>query len=411
MRIVIVGQGAREHALAWVLSKEHEVIATPGNPGIAKCAEITEREPLEIDADLFVIGPEGPLVDGLADRLRATGRAVFGPSREGAMLEGSKAFMKQVLQDAGVPTARFVVIESLAEGIAYLESHGGPYVIKTDGLAAGKGVLVTDSLDEAKEDLELKLTGQRFGGAGKRVVIEEALVGTEISVLAVTDGKSIVALPPATDFKRAFDGDLGPNTGGMGAHSPVPWASEAVIQEVVEESIEPVVRELRRRGIDYRGVLYAGMMLTRSGPKVVEFNVRFGDPETQVVVPRVTKGLGELLHSAALGRMDTELEISPHPNLVVTIASKGYPLESDGDRLIQGIRDANRLKGVTVFHAGTRQESPKGELWSHGGRVLSVRAEGETLLQARERAYRACDRISFDGMFYRRDIGLKALQS
>ncbi|MGC8481208.1 MAG: phosphoribosylamine--glycine ligase [Acidimicrobiales bacterium] len=411
MRIVIIGQGAREHALAWVLSKEHEIIATPGNPGIAKCAEITEREPLEIDADLFVIGPEGPLVDGLADRLRATGRAVFGPSREGAMLEGSKAFMKQVLQDAGVPTARFVVIESLAEGIGYLESHGGPYVIKTDGLAAGKGVLVTDSLDEAKEDLELKLTGQRFGGAGKRVVIEEALVGTEISVLAVTDGKSIVALPPATDFKRAFDGDLGPNTGGMGAYSPVPWASEAVIQEVVEESIEPVVRELRRRGIDYRGVLYAGMMLTRSGPKVVEFNVRFGDPETQVVVPRVTKGLGELLHSAALGRMDTELDISPHPNLVVTIASKGYPLESDGDRLIQGIREANRLKGVTVFHAGTRQESPKSELWSHGGRVLSVRAEGETLLQARERAYRACDRISFDGMFYRRDIGLKALQS
>jgi phosphoribosylamine--glycine ligase len=410
MRIVIIGQGAREHALAWVLSKEHEVVATPGNPGIAKCAEITDREPLDIDADLFVIGPEGPLVDGLADRLRATGRAVFGPSREGAMLEGSKAFMKQVLHDAGVPTARFVVIESLAEGLRYLESHGGPYVIKTDGLAAGKGVLVTDSLDEAKEDLELKLTGQRFGSAGKRVVIEEALVGTEISVLAVTDGKSIIALPPATDFKRAFDGDLGPNTGGMGAHSPVPWASEAVIQEVIDESIEPVVRELRRRGIDYRGVLYAGMMLTRSGPKVVEFNVRFGDPETQVVVPRITSGLGEILQSAALGRMDADLQISPNPNLVVTIASKGYPLESDVDRQIDGIRDANRLKGVTVFHAGTKQATSKGELWSHGGRVLSVRAEGDTLLQARERAYRACDRISFDGMYYRRDIGLKALQ-
>lgn len=409
MRIAVIGAGGREHALAWTLSKEHEVVALPGNPGISNCAEISSLPPEEFSADLFVIGPEAPLVEGLADRLRDQGKVVFGPSLDGARLEGSKAFMKEILQSARVPTADFKVITSLAEGEEYLSSKTGPYVVKTDGLAGGKGVLVTESLERALEDLRQKLSGESFAGAGRTVVIEEAMDGPEVSILAIVDGKNAVALPVATDFKRALEGDLGPNTGGMGAHSPVPWASQDVVDQIMDESVMPVVRELQRRGIDYRGVLYAGLMFTRSGPKVVEFNVRFGDPEAQVVLPRVSTGLGQLLFQAASGHIEVEPEISPQAYLTVAMTSKGYPVYPGVPTPISGLEDASAEEGVVVYHSGTAREPATGEVITAGGRVLTVTGWGDDLVTARERAYTACGKIHFEGAHYRRDIGLKAL--
>ncbi len=411
MRIVVIGGGGREHALAWALSKEHEVVVTPGNPGIAQCGEILSRSALEIDADLFVIGPEAPLVDGLGDALRAQGKAVFGPSKEGARIEGSKAFMKDLLRSARVPTADYTVIDNLAEGVRYVESHDGPYVIKTDGLAAGKGVLVTPSREEALEDLRAKLGGESFGSAGRTVVIEEAMAGPEISLLAVTDGYSAVALPVATDYKRAYDGDAGPNTGGMGAHTPVPWAPSDVVEEIMTDSVRPLLLALRRRGIEYRGVLYAGMMLTPKGPKVVEFNIRFGDPEAQAVLPMISSGLGELLLGAARGRLDAEPVIQAGACLVVALTSRGYPGSVAPAERITGLEAAEAIDGVTVFHSGTTLAEGSGELVSAGGRVLTVSARGDTLLDARERAYRAVNEIHFNGAHYRRDIGLRALST
>ena len=306
MRVCVVGRGGREHALAVALARSADVVVSPGNAGMAALGvTCMAASPLAIEADLYVIGPEEPLVAGLADELRGAGRLVFGPGAEGARLEGSKAWMKQLLAEARVPTAAYGVFDKEGPAAEFLRTLRAPWVVKTDGLAAGKGVLVTDDLDLAIADVRAKLSGSAFGAAGQRVVIEEGLLGAELSVMAVCDGVRAVALVPAQDFKRVGEGDTGPNTGGMGAYSPVPAAGPEVLHEVVEVAIEPTLRALQARGIDYRGALYAGLMLTEQGPRVLEFNVRFGDPESQVVLFRWQGDVTAVLAAAAAGRLDS----------------------------------------------------------------------------------------------------------
>ncbi len=416
--VCVVGSGGREHALAVVLGRTADVVVTPGNPGIAGTTTAghtvvsVSTPPEEIDADLFVIGPEAPLVDGLADRLRDAGRLVFGPGADGARLEGSKAFMKEVLDEAGVPTARFGVFTDPAEAKAYLHTLPAPWVIKTDGLAAGKGVLVTGSLAEAEADIDAKLSGEAFGEAGRQVVVEEGLTGPECSLLVLCDGERLAPLAPSQDFKRLGDADLGPNTGGMGAYSPVPFVDTAMVDQLVDEAVRPLVAALRARGIDYRGVLYAGLMLTEAGPKVLEFNVRFGDPEAQVVLPRLDGDLTALLAEVATGALTSEPRFLPDAAVCVVLASEGYPeAPRTGDR-IDGLDEAGSLEGVTVFHAGTAAGPEPGSptagapaaVQTAGGRVLGVTALADSIGEARERAYRGVSAISWPGMQARSDI-------
>ncbi len=399
MRICVVGSGGREHALADVLGRYHEVVVTPGNPGIP--GSIPD-DPESVDADLFVIGPEAPLVDGLADRLRAAGRLVFGPGADGARLEGSKAWMKEVVAAAGVPTARHATFTERDAAVAFLESLDAPWVIKTDGLAAGKGVLVTDSLDRARDAVDEYLSGEAFGDAGRTVVVEEGMVGPELSVLAICDGTRAVALAPAQDFKRVGDGDAGPNTGGMGAYSPVDLAGDEVVADVVDRFVQPTLDELRRRGIDYRGVLYAGLMFTPDGPRLIEFNVRFGDPETQVVLPRLDSDLGELLAQAAAGGLEQVPVFSRDAQVTVVLASEGYPASPRTGDVIVGLDDARAEPGVSVYCAGVRERD--GDLVTAGGRVLNVCGRGEDVAAAREAAYRGVARITWPGIHHRHDI-------
>ena len=363
--VCVVGSGGREHALAVVLGRTADVVVTPGNPGITGTTleghTITsvDTPAEEIEADLFVIGPEAPLVDGLADRLRSSGRLVFGPGAEGARLEGSKAFMKEMLAEA---------------------------------------------------DVDAKLSGDAFGEAGRRVVVEEGLVGPECSLLVLCDGERLAALAPAQDFKRRDDHDDGPNTGGMGAYSPVPSVDDAMVRRLVDSAVAPLVAALRSRGIEYRGVLYAGLMLTPDGPKVLEFNVRFGDPETQVLLPRYEGDLAALLAEAASGALITVPRFAPDAAVCVVLASEGYPDAPRTGDVITGLGDAAAVEGVTVFHAGTALATgaPEGTLVTAGGRVLGVTALGPTIADARRRAYRAVDAIDWPGMHLRSDIALSA---
>jgi phosphoribosylamine--glycine ligase len=413
MRAVVVGSGAREHALALALGKSVDVVATPGNPGI--CGVTPEGHTIasvpdpaeQLDADLFVIGPEAPLVDGLADRLRARGQLVFGPGADGARLEGSKTFMKQLASSASVPTAAFGVFEDQASAERFLSSLAGRYVVKADGLAAGKGVLVTSDFDAACSDVASKLSGEAFGDAGRRVVIEEGLEGPELSLLVLCDGKRAVPLPAAQDFKRLGDGDAGPNTGGMGAYSPVPVATDAVIAQIMAEIVEPSLSALRRLGVDYRGVLYAGCMLSATGPKLIEFNVRFGDPEAQVVLARVSEDLFALLSEAAAGELRRTVALSDDASVCVVAASEGYPGAPVAGAEIHGLQAAGSVPGVSVLHAGTMRDADS-KIRVAGGRVLGVRAVAATLGEARDRAYLAMNEISFDGMQVRSDIALEA---
>jgi phosphoribosylamine--glycine ligase len=367
-----------------------------------------------VDADLFVIGPEAPLVDGLADRLRVSGKLVFGPGVDGARLEGSKAWMKEMLAAAGVPTAAY---GSFGAGtgvgadaaVEFLRSLPGPWVVKTDGLAAGKGVLVTEDRDAAEADIRAKLSGAAFGDAGRRVVIEEGLVGPELSVMAVCDGTRAVALAPAQDFKRVGEGDRGPNTGGMGSYSPVPVAAGgAVVEVVMDRAVRPTLDALRDRGIDFRGVLYAGLMLTESGPMVLEFNVRFGDPETQVVLSRWEGDVTAVLAAAAAGDLSSVAapSFAGDAAVCVVLAASGYP-ESPrrGDR-IDGIDQAAGIEGVDVYSAGVGEAG--NALVTAGGRVLGVTARGPTIASARRRAYDAAGYVSWSGVTYRTDIAAAA---
>ena len=405
MKVCVVGSGGREHALATVLRRHHEVVVTPGNPGIPGSVDTPATA---IDADLYVIGPEAPLVAGLADELRAAGRLVFGPGADGARLEGSKAWMKQVLVDAGVPTARHGTFTEAAPAFAFLDTLDGLYVVKTDGLAAGKGVLVTTDLAEAREAVTEYLSGEAFGDAGRTLVLEEGLTGPELSILAVCDGARAVPLAPAQDFKRVGDGDAGPNTGGMGAYSPVPVAGDDVVSMVMDDAVAPTLAALRSMGIDYRGVLYAGLMLTPAGPKMLEYNVRFGDPETQVVLPRLTSDLGQLLAAAAAGALDAAPTFDDGAAVTVVCAADGYPREVRTGDPIEGIAAAEAVEGVSVFCAGVGA-GPDGDLVTAGGRVLAVTGQGTDLASARERAYNAVGRISWPGMHHRNDIASAAV--
>jgi phosphoribosylamine--glycine ligase len=402
MRVVVVGSGGREHALAEVLRRTAEVVVTPGNAGIPGS---TNAAPEDLDADLFVIGPEAPLVAGLADRLRARGRAVFGPGADGARLEGSKAWMKEVLAAAAIPTARFGAFTEVEPAIEFLRTLPGLYVIKTDGLAAGKGVFVTESFADAADDVRDKLSGASFGDAGRRVVIEEGLSGPELSVLCVCDGVTAVPLAPAQDFKRIHDDDTGPNTGGMGAFSPVPGVD---VEEVVDVAVAPLLRGLRERGIDYRGLLYAGLMLTSDGIKVIEFNVRFGDPEAQVVLPRLRTDLAVLLAEAAAGQVRSAPAFVPDVAVTVVLASEGYPgTPRTGDEIV-GMAQAAALDHVAVYCAGVGPGPRPGALATAGGRVLDVTATGATIAAARERAYDAVRLITWPGIQFRTDIAAAA---
>lgn len=399
-RVCVVGVGAREHALASVLGRSAEVVVTPGNPGIPGS---TGTPAEELTADLFVIGPEVPLVTGLGDRLRAQGKLVFGPGADGARLEGSKQWMKELLVAAGVPTARHATFTEVEPALAFLDTLGELYVVKTDGLAAGKGVLVTAERAEAADDIRAKLSGAAFGDAGRSVVIEEGMTGPELSVFAVCDGRQAVALPPARDHKRVGDGDTGPNTGGMGAYAPVRGAGHDLVGDVMERAVLPTLRQLRSEGIDYRGVLYAGLMLTPEGPKVIEYNVRFGDPEAQVVLPLFTSDLVDLLASAAEGSLRPELRSSPDSAATVVCAASGYPDAPRTGDPIRGLDAARAELGVEVFCAGVVAD-PGGGLVTAGGRVLSVTGRGPDLAAARAAAYRGVGCISFPGMHHRTDV-------
>ena len=418
MRVLLIGGGGREHALAWGLGRSPEVdeiVAAPGNPGIAelaRCVRVDAADPAaiadladEVDAGLVVIGPEVPLVAGAVDAVTARGRLAFGPTAAAAALEGSKAWMKELLALIGVPTAGHAVFGAGEEDAAFAHLErmpGGTYVVKTDGLAAGKGVVVTDSLRDARDAVHDYLSGAAFGDAGRTLVIEEGLSGPELSLLVLCDGRDAVPLAPAQDHKRVGDGDQGPNTGGMGAYSPVPLAGDAIVEEAMAKAVRPTLDELRMRGIEYRGILYAGLMLTVDGVKVIEYNVRFGDPECQVVIPRLKSDLFRHCFESASGRLTTDVAFSDDACITVVAAAEGYPAPVRSGDPIVGVEAANQIDGVTVFHAGTAHDGE--QLVTAGGRVLDVTATAPTIREARERVYEALSRISWPGMHYRTDI-------
>ena len=404
MKVCVVGSGGREHALALVLGRTADVVVTPGNPGIEGSVP---TPPESIDADLFVVGPEQPLVDGLADRLRAQGKRVFGPGADGAQVEGSKAYMKQLAVDAGLPTARYGAFTEPGPALEFLRTLHGSYVVKTDGLAAGKGVLVTSSLIEAEDDVRAKLAGEAFGEAGTRVVIEEGLTGPEVSVFAICDGERAVALPATQDFKRVGDGDRGPNTGGMGAWSPLPFVADDFTDDVLDRFVLPTLATLRRRGVDYRGALYAGFMLTPEGPKLIEYNIRFGDPDGQVALLRTTSDLAALLAEAADGALRSTVQVDPDAAVLVVAASAGYPATPRiGDHIL-GLDAARDVAGVTVLCAGVAADDA-GRLVTAGGRVIDVVGQGPDVATARARAYEAVAHLAWPGMHHRTDIAAPA---
>lgn len=422
MNILVLGSGGREHAIAWALAKSdrtEKLYVAPGNGGTSEVAEnvpgldINDADAIiafvrEADVSLVVVGPEAPLVSGVADKLRDAGIDVFGPNADGARLEGSKTFSKQFMEENDIPTARYGSFTDEEAAIAYVRTIGAPIVVKADGLAAGKGVVVAETLEEAEEAVHACFDGA-FGSAGSTVLVEECLTGPECSLLAFVCGGVAFCMTTAQDHKRAYDGDLGPNTGGMGVYSPVPIVTPDeldAMQDVMARAAAATAKE--PFGLDYRGVLYGGFMLTEDGPKVLEFNARFGDPETQVVLPRLETDLVDVMEAVAQGRPnDVHLSWSSDWAVCVVLASAGYPGSYEKGKVILGIDEAEDLEGVTVFHAGTARNAD-GELVTSGGRVLNVVARGETFEQARAKAYRACDLIQFEGKQMRTDIGAKA---
>ena len=423
MRILVVGSGAREHALAWKLGGERgvsEIVCAPGNPGtaeVARCAAADVSDPEALLAlarreqiDLTVVGPELPLTRGAADRFRAEGLAVVGPSRAAAALESSKAFAKTFMERHGVPTARFRVCDRADAALAVVSRGelGFPLVIKADGLAAGKGVVIAPDRAAADAAIAAAMIDRRFGDAGARVVLEECMAGEEASYFVLTDGRAAMPLASAQDHKRIFDGDRGPNTGGMGAFAPSPLLTKEVERRVLDDIVAPVLRGMAGDGHPFQGFLYVGLMLTAEGPRVVEFNVRFGDPEAQVVLPMLDEDFSTLLWAAAAGALpERPARFRDEPHVGVVLASAGYPESADSGREIHGLAEAARVPGALVFHAGTARRGDR--IVTAGGRVLTIVGRGATHREAIGVAYRAAEQIRFDGMQYRRDIGRKAL--
>ena len=420
-RVMVVGGGAREHAIAVKLRQSNgleELYMAPGNGGTASIAENLDISASDVEAivqtalerkvELVIIGPEAPLAAGLGDAVRDAGILCLGPTRDAARLEWSKSFAKQVMDDAGVPTAAWRQYDDYSQAAEYVRAHPAPHVIKADGLAAGKGVAVCETEQDAVTFLHHLMRLRDFGESGDRVIIEDALSGVELSVFAFCDGEQMVLVPPACDYKRIYDGDTGPNTGGMGSYSPPEFVTDKLMADIRDTIIRPVLRRMVEIGAPYSGILYAGLMLTDDGPKVIEFNSRMGDPEAQVVLPRITSDFLQLAAATAAGKLaDVHLEWTPQPAVAVAIASEGYPGDYPTGLEITGLNTLDY--DVPIFHAGTRLDPATGKLETAGGRVLTVTALGDTMEQAREKAYANAARVQFKGAHYRKDIALRAI--
>ncbi|MEH7382756.1 phosphoribosylamine--glycine ligase [Bacillus sp. JJ1533] len=417
MKVLIVGRGGREHTLAWKVaqsSKVDTVYAAPGNPGMQTIATLVNIDENDFDSlidfvkkeqiGLTLVGPEVPLINGIVNRFQAEGLAIFGPTKEAALLEGSKSFAKEIMKKYDIPTAEYETFTSYEAAKQYILKKGAPIVIKADGLAAGKGVTVALTLEEALSSVYEMLEANKFGEASAQVVIEEFLAGEEFSLMAFVDGKTAYPMVISQDHKRAFDNDEGPNTGGMGAYSPVPQISEEVVQTAVETIVNPTVKAMETEGRCFTGILYAGLILTPDGPKVIEYNARFGDPETQVVLPRLESDFIEVIEGL-LNQKEITLEWSNHATLGVVLASKGYPESYEKGAVIEGLNHLD--EEVTVFHAGT--DVVNGQFVTNGGRVLTVVASGESLEDAQNLVYQEAEKIQCSNLFYRKDIGNKAL--
>lgn len=422
MKVLLLGGGGREHALAWSVTRDPsvELLGLPGNPGIGTRGDLLPGDPSEVPAVLAVarrfqphlvlVGPEAPLVAGVADALREGGFPVFGPDRAAARIEGSKRHAKELMIASGIPTARAASFSRVDDAVRFMDELGAPYVIKADGLAAGKGVVVTSDRDEAIEALRDRLERGSFGAAGESVLVEEFLEGEETSLIAFSDGTDVVPCEPAQDYKRALDGDAGPNTGGMGSYSPVPACSPDAAARILDQVIVPMIETTAARGEPFIGALYAGLALTPEGPRVIEFNARFGDPETQALLPRLTSNLAEVCLAAATRSLaGVELEWSADRCVSLVLASGGYPGPHDTGLVIDGVEDADARPEVQVFHAGTTIKD--GSLVTSGGRVLAVSALGSDFAAARRAAYDAAEMITFDGKHARSDIGARAVEA
>jgi len=420
MNILLIGSGGREHALANAISKSpraRKLFAAPGNPGIATKAQLVDLDVADHakvaafcaanDIDLVVVGPEAPLVAGLADDLAAAGVAVFGPGKEAARLEGSKGYTKDLCKEAGIPTAAYERFDTAEAAKAYIRSRGAPIVVKADGLAAGKGVIVAERVPEAEAAVDM-IFGGAFGSAGAEVVVEDFLEGEEASFFALCDGERAIAFASAQDHKRVGDGDTGPNTGGMGAYSPAPIMTDEMVERTMREIIEPAVAAMKARGAPYRGVLFAGLMIGPKGPQLIEFNARFGDPETQVMLPRLDEDILPLLLACANGGLPDAVRLKPECALTVVYAANGYPDAPERGTQINGLDLAAQSAGVEITHAGTKLEG--GKLLANGGRVLNVTALADTVSGARAKAYQALAMIDWPGGFYRSDIGWRAVE-
>ncbi len=419
MKILVVGGGGREHALVWKINKSplaKEIYCAPGNPGIAALAQCVEIAPTDLKGllsfaeqkkiDLTVVGPEVPLTEGIVDMFKVAGLLIFGPEKKAAALEGDKTFAKDLLQELGVPTAKYKVFSNAASALDYVKEQEFPLVIKAAGLAAGKGVIIAESLQEAEKAIVDIITKKIFGSAGNKLIIEEFLTGEEVSLLAFTDGEIIIPMISAQDHKAVYEGDQGPNTGGMGAYAPAQILTPTLLDEVVEKILKPIVQGLTDKGINYRGILYAGLMLTQKGPEVLEFNVRFGDPEAQVVLPLLKSDIIPVMLATVEGSLkDVELEWYPGSAACVVMAAGGYPGEYKKGHVITGIESVASLEKLVVFQAGTTFDN--GRIVTAGGRVLGVTGFGEDLKEALKRAYDAIEKINFTSCHYRRDIGFK----
>jgi len=422
MKVLVIGQGGREHALAWKLKqspKVTEVLCAPGNAGTAEDVRNVAVASTDIPGlvklakaekvDLTVVGPEAPLVEGVVDAFQAAGLTVFGPTKAAAQLEGSKIFCKDILRKANVPTAEAWAFTELDQAYQFLEEReDSPYVVKADGLAAGKGVVICANREEARSAIKLMMRKREFGAAGDRILIEECLVGEEVSILAIVDGRTIIPLEPAQDHKRAYDNDEGPNTGGMGAYTPASFATPELMATVIEKILIPTVHTMKKQGCEFSGILYAGIMLTSAGPKVLEYNVRMGDPETQPVLMRLKSDLFEILYAAAQGRLKEfeEIEWDPRTAVSVVMSAEGYPYKYTNGKVIRGLDAAAKLPDVKVFHAGTDRLG--NDVVTNGGRVLGVTALGDDVADAKRKAYEAVKCIRWDGAWCRKDISDKA---